>query len=70
VLLVPRRVLLGVLLGEGATLDPIHLSPLGHDRMAAAIWEVVEPAYEVPPAVELVGWTWAEFQRSSRKFSR
>ncbi len=45
VLLVPRRVLLGVLLGEGATLDSIHLSPLGHERMAAAIWEVIRPAY-------------------------
>ncbi len=49
-LLVPKRVLLGVLLGPEATLDSIHLGPPGHDRMAAAIWDVIRPAYGGDPA--------------------
>lgn len=45
-LLVPKRVLLGILQQEGSTLDAIHLSPEGHRGMAAAIWDVVRSAYE------------------------
>ena len=45
VLLVPGRVLLGVLLQGGATLDSIHLSQAGHEQMADAIWTVIRGAY-------------------------
>lgn len=45
VLLVPKRVLLGVLQYEGTTVDSIHLSPEGHRRMAGAAWEILRPAY-------------------------
>ncbi|HEX8199318.1 MAG TPA: GDSL-type esterase/lipase family protein, partial [Isosphaeraceae bacterium] len=48
VLLVPKRVFLGVLQQEGATFDSIHLTPEGHDRMAAEVWEVVRGAYREP----------------------
>ena len=44
-LLVPKRVLLGVLLADGATLDTIHPSALGHEQLAEAIWAVIRPAY-------------------------
>lgn len=47
-LLVPRRALLGVLLAEGATLDTIHPSALGHARLADAIWDVIRPAFAAP----------------------
>lgn len=43
--LVPKRVLLGVLTSPGATVDSIHLSPAGHQRMTEAIWRVLRPAY-------------------------
>ena len=46
VLLVPKRVLLGVLQRQGTTLDSIHLSPEGHQDMADAIWKVVREAYD------------------------
>lgn len=46
VLLVPKRVLLGVLMRGGATLDSIHLSPEGHRQMARAVWGVVRGAYD------------------------
>ena len=44
--LVPKKVLLGVLTTEGATVDSIHLSPKGHALMAETIWRVVRPAYK------------------------
>ncbi|HEV3137772.1 MAG TPA: SGNH/GDSL hydrolase family protein, partial [Pirellulales bacterium] len=34
VLLIPKRILIAVLAGTGATLDAIHLSPSGHQQMA------------------------------------
>jgi acyl-CoA thioesterase I len=45
VLLVPKRVLLGVLLSGGATLDTIHLSGSGHSVMARKLWEVIRGAF-------------------------
>ncbi len=48
VLLVPKRLLLGVLTADGATLDSIHLTPTGHDRMADAIWDVIHCAFGPP----------------------
>ncbi len=43
VLLIPKRVLIGVLTSEGATLDTIHLSRRGHTLMAEAVWDTIGP---------------------------
>lgn len=43
--LIPRRVLIGVLTGDQATTDSIHLAQAGHDHMAAVVWNVIQPAY-------------------------
>ena len=40
-LLVPKRLLLGVLTSEGATLDTVHLTRRGNALMARAIWAVI-----------------------------
>jgi acyl-CoA thioesterase-1 len=45
VVLIPKRIFLAVLAGEGATLDSVHLSREGHGRMAEAVWAVIRPAY-------------------------
>jgi acyl-CoA thioesterase-1 len=47
VLLIPKRVLLGVLTGQGATLDTIHLSGRGHQLMAQAVWEAIHPVFGI-----------------------
>ena len=47
VALVPKRRFLSVLAGDGATLDGLHLSPTGHARMAAQMWDVLKTAF--PP---------------------
>jgi acyl-CoA thioesterase-1 len=44
--LIPRRVLISVLAGGGATLDSIHLTDAGHEQMAAAVWSILDPAYD------------------------
>ncbi|QDV37564.1 SGNH/GDSL hydrolase family protein [Tautonia plasticadhaerens] len=44
-LLVPKRVLLGILGRGGATLDSIHLTQEGHRHMAGVVWVVVRGAY-------------------------
>ena len=44
VLLVPKRVLIGVLTSEGATLDTVHLSPRGHALMAETVWDIIGQA--------------------------
>ena len=46
VLLIPKRVLIGELAGEGSTLDSIHLSAEGHKRMAESVWQIIRPAYD------------------------
>lgn len=51
ILLVPKRVFLSVIAGSDSTLDTIHLSQQGHERMAAAIWQLVGEAFP-PPVVE------------------
>jgi acyl-CoA thioesterase I len=45
VLLIPKRVFIGILTTSGATLDGIHLTPAGHAQLADAIWRVISPAY-------------------------
>jgi acyl-CoA thioesterase-1 len=44
-LLIPRRVFVGVLTGAGMTVDSIHLTRIGHERMAETVWRIVRPAY-------------------------
>jgi acyl-CoA thioesterase I len=41
VLLVPKRVLIGILTSEGATVDSIHLSRRGHELMAETVWGII-----------------------------
>lgn len=43
--LVPKRVFLSILAATGSTLDTIHLTQIGHDRMAACVWELIKPAF-------------------------
>ncbi len=45
VVLIPKRVFIGVLSRNGATVDSIHLTPQGHERMAEAVWSVIGSAY-------------------------
>lgn len=46
VLLAPKRVFLSVLAGNDATLDTVHLSQEGHQKMAESVWRVIGPAYD------------------------
>jgi acyl-CoA thioesterase I len=43
ILLIPRRCFASVLAPQNATIDGIHLTPIGHRRMANLIWQVVGP---------------------------
>ncbi|MEZ6116930.1 MAG: SGNH/GDSL hydrolase family protein [Pirellulaceae bacterium] len=45
VTLVPKRVFLSILGEQNATLDSIHLSQAGHQRMADTVWNLVDPAF-------------------------
>jgi acyl-CoA thioesterase-1 len=45
VYLVPKRVVLAVLEVEGSTVDTVHLSQAGHQRMANAVWNTLEAVY-------------------------
>lgn len=44
--LVPKRALMTVLCAKGSTLDSIHLSQAGHERMARTIWEALRGAFD------------------------
>jgi acyl-CoA thioesterase-1 len=46
VILIPQHVFAGLLTSPGATVDGIHLTPQGHQRMADTVWGLIEPAYE------------------------
>jgi acyl-CoA thioesterase-1 len=43
--LIPKRILISVLSGDTATLDSIHLTPAGHEKMADVVWAVIRPAF-------------------------
>jgi len=45
VVLVPKRRFAAVLTGDGATVDSLHLSASGHERMADLVWELIRSAY-------------------------
>ena len=42
--LIPKRVFLSIIGMSDATLDSIHLSQSGHQRMADLVWSLIEPA--------------------------
>jgi acyl-CoA thioesterase-1 len=46
ILLIPKRILIAVLTGTDTTIDSIHLSPMGHQRMADVVWKIIRPAFE------------------------
>lgn len=46
VCVIPRRILATVLTIEGATVDSVHLSQPGHERMAEAVWHLIRPGYQ------------------------
>ena len=46
VTLIPKRDFLAVLAAEGSTSDSLHLSKLGHQRMAKMIWKHINPAFQ------------------------
>lgn len=45
VALIPKRIFLSVLAADDSTLDSIHLTQAGHDRMANGVWEIVRSAF-------------------------
>lgn len=46
VTLIPKRALLSVIAGSESTLDSIHLTQAGHQRMANQVWAVLQSAFE------------------------
>ena len=44
VALIPKRILLSVIEAADATVDSLHLTQQGQDRMAAVVWALLEPA--------------------------
>jgi acyl-CoA thioesterase-1 len=44
VVLIPKRILLSIIEAADATVDSLHLTQQGHDRMAAVVWALLEPA--------------------------
>jgi acyl-CoA thioesterase-1 len=46
--LIPKRIFVNVLTTDGATVDSIHLSPAGHELMAATVWELIRKGYDAP----------------------
>jgi acyl-CoA thioesterase-1 len=43
--LIPKRIFLSIIAGDGSTLDSIHLSQTGHQKMADCVWGIIEPAF-------------------------
>jgi len=46
VTLIPKRILMGVIRSAGATSDSLHLTPKGHERMADAVWHIIDQGYD------------------------
>jgi len=44
--MIPKWVFVNVLTAGGATVDSVHLSRQGHERMAETVWNVIRPAFE------------------------
>jgi len=45
-ILIPKRLFVDILTTEGATIDGIHLTQEGQNRMEELVWRVVAPAFE------------------------
>jgi acyl-CoA thioesterase I len=43
--MIPKRIFIDVLTADGATVDSVHLSHLGHELMAATVWKLIQPAF-------------------------
>jgi acyl-CoA thioesterase-1 len=43
--LIPKRILIGILTTNGTTVDGLHLTQAGHERMATVVWDVIRGAY-------------------------
>jgi acyl-CoA thioesterase-1 len=43
--LVPKRILAAVLSESGVTIDSLHLSPQGHQRLAEDVWNIIGSAF-------------------------
>jgi acyl-CoA thioesterase I len=65
VALVPKRVFLSVLAANDSTVDTIHLTQAGHQRMAASVWKLVRPAFPViaEPDDARADWKWFDDER-------
>ena len=46
--LIPKRILLSVLRADGTTVDSIHLSSFGQQRMSEVVWNAIGPAFGTP----------------------
>lgn len=45
VVLIPKRILMGILAPRENTVDTVHLTQEGHDAMARIVWGLIKPAY-------------------------
>ena len=46
VILLPQRIFAGLLTAPGATVDGIHLTAEGHQRMADTVWDLIRSVYD------------------------
>jgi acyl-CoA thioesterase I len=44
--LIPKRIFVRLLTTDGATVDSIHLTQDGHERMAQTVWSLIQSVYE------------------------
>jgi acyl-CoA thioesterase-1 len=51
--LIPKRIFVRLLTTDGATVDSIHLTQDGHERMAQTVWSLIQSAYEHSKAGEV-----------------
>ena len=43
--LVPKRLFVAVLTAENSTIDSVHLTQVGHERMAKTVWQSIHPIF-------------------------
>jgi acyl-CoA thioesterase I len=43
--LIPKQIFVSVLTTDGATVDSVHLTKRGHERMAETVWSLIRSAY-------------------------
>ena len=47
VMLIPKRAFMSVLTEPDSTIDSVHLTQAGHDRMAQLVYEILKPAIDI-----------------------